>query len=139
MSIERIREFAEELPPALREDVLGYARSARDGLPEIFREAHVPQDKRLGDDLVFLAGIKKLYAICSGMFSILDTSLQLLQKTDTYEVRLGSTTVSRNSPELKRLHDLLSDLEAVLAAQGLDTMVRMTSYADIPRRLRNER
>jgi hypothetical protein len=139
MSIERIRDFAEELPVALREDVLGYARSVRDALPDIFREAHVPQDQRLGDELVFLAGIKKLYAICSGTFWILDTSLQSLEQTETYEVRLGSTTVSRGSPEWKRLHDLLSDLETVLVAQGLDKMVHMTSYADILRRLRDER
>jgi hypothetical protein len=89
MSLERVDEFAQFLPPRLREDVRAYARSVDSAAADIFREARMGFDQRLADQLVFVAGIKKLYAICSGTFWVLDNSLQSLQNAETYEVKIG--------------------------------------------------
>ena len=43
MSIERVAEFAPELPPKLRENVVGYARSVDTALPDVFRNARSPK------------------------------------------------------------------------------------------------
>jgi hypothetical protein len=80
MSLALVHEFAQELPPRLRESVIGYARSVQDAIPDISRDAEIRQDQGLADQLVFLAGIKKLHAICSGTFWILDNSLRSLSE-----------------------------------------------------------
>jgi len=53
MSIALVLEFAQELPPRLRESVIGYARSVEDALPDIFRDAELRPDQGLADQLVF--------------------------------------------------------------------------------------
>jgi hypothetical protein len=139
MSLQLVQELAEQLPARLRDDVVGYARSVQSAVPDIFREANLAQDQSLADQLVFLAGIKKLYAICSGTFWILDSSLQSLQNAEAYEVKIGSMRISRGSREWRQLHDLLNDLDTILVEQRLDEMVDSTSYPEILRRLRDER
>ena len=139
MSLELVNALAQELPPRLREDVVGYARSVQSALPDIFRDAKLAQEQGLADQLVFLAGIKKLYAICSGTFWILDNSLRSLNNAQEYEVRVGSTRISRGSKEWVQLRDLLRDLEMILVEQGLLEMMLLTSYSEILHRLRDER
>jgi len=136
MSIDAVHQFTQELPFRLREDVLSYARSVNEALPEIFREANVAPDERLGDELVFVAGIKKLHAICSANFWILDSSLHSLSQADLHEVQLGSLRISRGSEEWQRLRDLLNDLEGVLAQQNLLEIIGLTSYTEILQWLR---
>ena len=138
MSLAMVYEFAQELPPRLREDVVGYARSVQSALPEIFREAEMAPNEALGDQLVFLAGVKKLHAICSSNYWILDNSLQSLQTADTFEVRMGSLRVSRGSREYMQLRALLDGLDLLLAEQRITDMVLLTSYPEILQRLRNE-
>jgi hypothetical protein len=139
MSLKRVEEFTESLPYRLREEVLGYARSVQDALGDIFREARMRSDAELGNQLVFLAGIKKLHAICGGTFWILDNSLTSLAQVDTYEVRVGSLRISRGSKEYRQLRDLLNDIEVVLAQHEITELVQLRSYAEILRLLRNER
>ena len=61
MSLEQVEEFAELMPFRLGEDVLRYAGSVQAEVVDIFREAKVKQDRTLGDQLIFLAGVKKLH------------------------------------------------------------------------------
>jgi hypothetical protein len=86
-----------------------------------------------------VAGIKKLYAICSGTFWILDNSLQSLNRVRAYEVRIGSERISRGSEQWVQLHDLLDDLDSLLAGQGLKEVIQLSSYPEIARWLSNER
>jgi len=130
MSLELVQEFAQQLPFRLREDVVGYARSVQAAVPDIFREAGITLDQRLAGQLVFVAGIKKLYAICSGTFWILDNSLHSLQHTQTYEVKIGSMRISRESREYEQLRDLLNDLDNTLAEQRLGEIVHVSSYTE---------
>jgi hypothetical protein len=138
LSLQLVQQFAQPLPPRLREDIIGYARSVQIALPDIFRDANLAQDERLGDQLVFLAGVKKLYAICSGTFWILDNSLESLQNINTHQVKIGSLRISRGSRDWQRLRDLLTELEGILAFQGLQEIVETPTYPEILRRLRDE-
>ena len=139
MSLELVFQFTERLPFKIREEVLGYARSVEDALDEIFRDAEIKSDRELGDQLVFLAGVKKLHAVCTCTFWILENSLTSLQQSGTYQVRIGSLKISRNSREYKQLADLLNDLELLLSRHGLTDFVRLRSYAEILQALRDER
>src|SRR5271165_2689787 len=128
MSLELVYEFARELPPRLREDVVGYARSVQNALPDIFRNAEMAEDPALADQVVFVAGIKKLYAICSGTFWILDNSLRSLSQADAHEVQIGSMRIRRGSEEWVRLRNLVTDLDVILTEQRLQEMMFTTSY-----------
>jgi hypothetical protein len=138
MSLERVQQFVQELPPRLREDVISYARSVDRSAPDIFREARMSFDQQLSTRLVFLAGIKKLYAICSGTYWILDNSLHSLQQSETYEVKIGSIRISRGSREYAQLQALLGDLEELLMKQELYELVQISSYVETLHRLRDE-
>jgi hypothetical protein len=139
MSLERVEDFARGLPPRLREDVLGYARSVQSALPEIFENAGVRETSELRDQVVFIAGVKKLHAICSSTFWILENSLSRLQQADIRQVRLGGLTVSRGSRMWTELRDTVTAIEAILAQQGLLQFVSTPSYAEILRELTDGR
>lgn len=138
MSIERVQEFSQTLPPRLRDDVVSYARSVDNSMPDIFRDAGVTQNELLAGQLVFLAGLKKLYAICSGSFWILDNSLESLHQADAHEVKIGSMRISRGSREYRQLQELLADLDEILVAQNLDEVIKLSSYAETLHWLQNE-
>lgn len=139
MSLELVAEFARELPPRLREDVIGYARSVQSALPEIFQDAGVAETRDLRDRLVFIAGVKKLYAICTSAFWILDNSLRNLQRAEIQQVRLGSVFVARGSREWIQLRDAVMAIEAVLQDQRIGPWVHTPSYSAILTELANER
>src|SRR5262245_57588735 len=131
MSLELVTEFARELPPRLREDVIGYARSVQSALPEIFQDAGITESRELRDQLVFIAGVKKLHAICSSAFWILDNSLRSLERSRIQQVRLGGLFVARGSPEWIRLRDTVTAIEVVLREQRISSFVYTPSYTDI--------
>jgi hypothetical protein len=139
MSVELVTEFARELPPRLREDVIGYARSVQSALPEIFQDAGVAETRDLRDQLVFIAGVKKLYAICSSAFWILDNSLRGLERAEVRQVRLGGVFLARGSREWTRLRDTFTAMEVVLQDQRILPFVYARSYVDILTELANER
>ena len=80
-----------------REDVIGYARSVDAALPEIFRDAGIAERPDLRDQLVLVAGAKKLHAICSSAFWILEHSLSGLKSADVQQIRMGGIYVARGS------------------------------------------
>jgi hypothetical protein len=139
MSLERVEDFAGGLPPRLREDVLGYARSVQAALPAIFEDAGVRETSDLRDQLVFIAGLKKLHAICSSTFWILENSLTGLQQANIARVRLGGATVSRGSRIWTELRDTVTAIEAILAREGVLQFVSTPSYAEILRELADGR
>lgn len=140
MSLERVAEFARELPPKFREDVLSYARSVESALPEIFRDAGVPETQELRDQLVFVAGVRKLHAICSSAFWILDNSLTGLQHTaDIHQVKLGGLVVARGSRQWLELRETVAAIEGVLANAGILDFVHTQSYVDVVRGLAHGR
>jgi hypothetical protein len=139
VSLEGVEDFARGLPPRVREDVLGYARSVQSALPEIFEEAGIGETPELRDQVVFIAGVKKLHAICSSTFWILENSLKGLQQAGIRQVRLGGLTVSRGSPIWTELRDTVAAVEAILAEQRMLQLVSAPSYAEIVRELTSGR
>jgi len=138
MSLAAIDRIAHELPQRLADDVIGYARSVQAALPDIFLEAGVRRTEELANQLVFIAGVKKLYSISSSNYWILANSFHALREQVT-EVRLGSTVISRQSPYFRDLRELHADLLRILADNELFDFMELTSYTEIARRLARER
>lgn len=84
---------------------------------------------------MLIAGVKKLHAICSSAFWILDNSLAGLQQADVQQVRLGGLFVARGSRQWLELRDAVAAIEGVLANQGILPFVYTPSYAEVLREL----
>src|SRR5262245_54722120 len=136
MSMRALSEIAETLPRPISEDVIGYARSVQSALPEIFREARIPDDPNLGDRVVLLAGLKKLESILSSHFWTLDNSLRLMEEAKVRSVRIGQKEISRGSDYHQGLYEAIRELEEVFAKEDLSELLHLRSYSDMLSRLR---
>ena len=138
MSLRYVNSFASELPYSLREQVVDYARSVDQASSEIFKEAEMELTEELRDQLVLVAGVRKLYAICSTSYWLLYNSTTLLGNGDA-GIRVGGTTFSRDGGQFLKLSILLRELETVLHEQGLSRDLIQQPYTGILRFLAYER
>lgn len=118
MSLQLLFEMTEELPAALRGQVVGYAESVRASVPAIAHELKIRNIQTFEDRLVFLAGVKKLYSITASAFWSLDNSASLLARSDTTDIVVAGRLFSRGSAFHQELDALLRDLQRTLAEQG---------------------
>jgi len=130
MSLRYVNTFAEDLPHAIRTQVVGYARSVDEAAEEIFSEAEMKMEPQLRDQLTLIAAIRKLHAICSSSFWILYNSSAILGP-DVPGIRVGSRVYSAESSEFAALRTLLGDLESLLVSQGLDLRLLHGPYTDV--------
>jgi len=135
MSLDAVKEFANELPYRFREDVIGYARSVKDVLPEIFHEARCPFNEMAANQLIFIAGVKKLYSICTSNFWIIENSLFMLERSEVHAVQIGSSTIHRESDDYLALAVLLRQLENLLSEHRILHLIHQRSYGDILKEL----
>ena len=138
MSLRYVNAFAPELPYTLREQVLDYARSVEAASRDISKEAEIELTDELLDQLVLVAAVRKLHAICSSSYWLLYNSTKLLGDEVT-GVRVGGTTFSRGSAHFDQLATLLGYLETVLRDQGLSIEILRQPYPEILSFLANER
>lgn len=131
MSMRALSRLAESLPPAIANDVIQYARSVQLSLPEIFRDARVREDPELGDQLVFLAGIRKLESAIASQYWILDNSLHLMKAESIDVVRIGSSEIAIGSDFHSGLQHVMRELEHILASEGVAEILMMRSYAEM--------
>lgn len=111
---KELQNTVEGLPWSLREQVIGYARSVDDALPAIFREAKRDFDSALGDQVVFFAGIKKLYSIVGSSYWALDNSGKLLETLDVSSISAGGLDLTRGGDLHHRLKALVHSLDKAL-------------------------
>jgi hypothetical protein len=139
MSIERVQSLLGEFPTNLSDPVIGYAESVRAALPDILHEAGVSPDQVLEDEIVYIAGIRKLYGIVSSTFWTLQKALAKLDQREIPTVRVGGHRYSFQSPEYRRLELLHGSLRLLLEEENLMRFMQQTNYAGIVRALADER
>lgn len=139
MSIERIEGLMAEFPQNLRDPVIGYARSVRAALPDIFREADLSLDPVVGDEIVFIAGVRKLYALVSSTFWTLHKALSNLDARNITRVRIGGRGYAFDSPEYQRLRVLYDSFRTLLDDEDLLRFMSGVNYATVLRIVANER
>lgn len=138
MSLRYVVPIALELPYALREQVVTYARAVDHATVDIFAEAEVDSNEELHDQLVLLAAIRKLHGICSSSFWILHNATSLLG-AEASVVRIGSSQLDRGGDVYWRLRILLDGLTATLEAQGISTEMLQQPYVALARMLADGR
>jgi hypothetical protein len=125
MSIALIRDMTENLPPLLREQVLGYAESVRIAAPVIAKDQGIELTQAFEDHITFLAGVKKLFSIVSSSYWSLDNSATLLARSDTFAITIAGRSFSRGSELHQQLHALIMDLEDALKESNVLSLVQL--------------
>ena len=95
MSLLALRNTVVDLPRSIADQVLGYAESVERELPNIFENAGKQFDHTLADELVFVAGVRKLHAIVASSYWTLDNSATLLAGISVDNIRVGELDYSR--------------------------------------------
>jgi hypothetical protein len=119
MSLAVLRDIVAELPRVIADQILGYAESVERELPHIFERWGTQSDHTLAEELVFLAGVRKLHAIVASSYWTLDNSATLLTGPSIDNIRVGELDYSRDGELHRTLRSLLETLENVLAAHNL--------------------
>lgn len=115
MSLKSVREMVSGLPRSLGDQVVGYAESVERALPEMFREARRKRTEKLANQVVFIAGLKKLHWLVASSYWTLHHSSNLLGSMDVDHIRIGRTAVSKGSEVYEELHRVTKELEVVLS------------------------
>lgn len=140
MSLALLVSTIEPLPYGLKEQVLGYARALQAAAPEIIRDAGVAQSQSLADQLVFLAGIRKLLAIVDSNYWLIDNAGALLQRNQEQDtVRVGGTDLSRGSIYHYRVEKLRQEFRELLGEKRVLDLVSRRPYVEIVRELASGR
>jgi hypothetical protein len=125
----------EPLPYRLREQVIDYVAAVAEAAPEIFADAEIEQSPELRDQLIFVAGIRKLWALVDGQFELVSDSLTLLGQSDVERIRIGSIPIDRQSELFTALRTLRNGLQRTLIEQQIFDIVRADSLASAVRAL----
>lgn len=134
MSVSLLASTLQDLPYSLREQVIGYAESVSAAAPTIAASVDVTLSPQLSDQLVFLAGVRKLHGLVASSFWALDNATSLLALSEVRSVRVGALDYSRGSPLHTSLRELLDALELALAREGISEFLDMP-YGEVLQRL----
>ncbi len=115
MSLERVEEFALNLPPELGDQVVSYAATVAGALPDIFSDLGFEFSSEIADQVVFLAGVKKFQSILQTVTLTLSLALGNLEGSETSGIRIGSVRYARGSRDYRELHEAVSELDRYIA------------------------
>lgn len=137
MSLTIVRTMTKDLPKILVDQVIGYAESVEHSLPEIFQNAGRPFDENLANQVVFLAGVKKLHSIVASSYWTLDNSAALLQNFSINRIQIGGTDYSQGGSFHQNLYRLLIALENLIETYNISSYLKIP-YSEVVERLVND-
>jgi len=140
MSLRLLTDTIEDLPYALSEQVLSYARSLESAAPEIFKDAGVKRTRVLTDKLVFYAGLRKLVSIIDSNYWIMDNAGAILERQNLQsEVRIGGADFTRGGAYHQSLIELRKELFELLNEHNALFLLRRVPYVELVQMLADER
>jgi hypothetical protein len=143
LSLARLHSTIRDLPYGLREQIIGFATYIDDASDDLLDLAGITEPSRNQiDELVYIAGLWRLWQIINSLFSLLDNSLSLLQSNNLTGATLGDSDIgyrmggqlySRTSTQYSMLAGLRADLSATLISQQLGFVPAARNIADLVR------
>ena len=135
MSRRQLRELMEEFPASIQERVLDYALRVEEAALDIFENVGRRQLAQSEvDDLVFLAGIRKLWAMIDFQYR----TFQAVVTAEEYGLaglRAGPSIYARGSPDLVAVSLLREDLRRTLMDFGIFQVIQVRNLSDLARRV----
>lgn len=138
MSVPQLIGMLQGLPPALKDQVVEYARAIESAADDIFQDAGIQRDSALTSKLVIIAGVRKLYAIVESNYWIIEHAGMLLERTtQSSAVRVGSTDFSRGGEYHRTLERMRLEIGNAIEDAGLAPYVYQSGYKEVVRELAN--
>ena len=114
MSRTALDRLLRAYPWSMREQVNGYVDAVDGTLREIFEDGGVRYSEELAGELLFVVGVRKLWSMIDGQYSVLRHSLDLMSDQGAPAVRFGGTVYSRTSQNFQEVRNLRDDLRSTL-------------------------
>ena len=136
MSLQALSDAIDDLPYALSEQVMSYARSLEMAASEIFKDAGIRQTPELTSQLIFISGLRKLFSIVDSNFWIIDNTGAILHhQQQQQDVRVGGTDLSRGGNYYQALQAVRNELVVLLESYQLVNYVQNIPYSKLLREL----
>jgi hypothetical protein len=127
-----LEELFGELPTPLREQLLAFSTYAEDSFEEICDALGVSRDsEQVERDFDRLATIWRLWQVVNGQYSLMMSSLRLLDTVNAVSFQLGRWQYSRSSEQVRMLTDLRSGFITALSAGGIGEVATMNTLRDV--------
>lgn len=134
MSLDELVSVTENLSYAHRDQILGFATFVEDAADDLLEGAGVHDvSQQLIDQLVYAAGVWRLWQSINSQVSLLNNSLTLMAASGVNGVQLGGTTYTRNSRQYIMLMSLRDNLRRVLRDNGLQFVPGSSTLAELVR------
>jgi hypothetical protein len=134
VSLSELMSAIENLSYAQRDQILGFATFVEDAADDLLEAAGIQDiSEPLIDQLVYAAGVWRLWQSINSQVSLLNNSLTLMAASGVNGVQLGSTTYTRSSSDYVMLTDLRNDLRRALQSVGLQFVTSSSSLAELVR------
>jgi hypothetical protein len=134
MSLDEVVSWTENLSYAHRDQILGFATFVEEAADDLLEAAGVQAiTELLIDQLVYAAGVWRLWQSINSQVSLLNNSLTLMAASGVDGVRLGGTTYTRNSQQYVMLTALRDDLRRVLRDSGLQFIPNSATLTELVR------
>ncbi|WP_338825148.1 hypothetical protein MHOCP_07020 [Moorella humiferrea] len=129
---ELLKEILYELPSVMREEIEGYIQSIESNAPSIFEEIEVKHPSEdLVEQLIFYAGIRRIWTLLSTVYWTIDNSLVLMRNYDVTSIRVGTTIYGKKTEYYLRLRQLFQDFNTLLSQLGLKEIVDASNLIEI--------
>lgn len=126
-----IKELIELLPYNLREEINGYVSSIENAGEEIFKETQVEFNKELLNKLIFISGLRKIWAFVNTQYWAIDNSLSLIRGQKIKEVMIGTTCYGYGSDAYLEIRKLRDNFQSLLDKLGLLEIMESKTIKDI--------
>ena len=127
-----LEELFGELPAALREQLLAFSNYAEDSFKEICDALGVSgASNQAEQDFDRLATVWRLWQVVNGQYSLMMSSLRLLDTVTAVSFQLGRSQYSRGSERVRMLTDLRSGFLTALSAGGIGEVATMDTLRDV--------
>jgi hypothetical protein len=114
-----LREPIEDLPYALRENVLDYASFVEAVAPDRAADMDLELDRDQRDRVVFFAGLLHLREVVAGQLALVEVAAQGHVNRDVRGLRIGNEDLRPGSPYVRRMRQLRGELDDLLLSAGL--------------------
>jgi hypothetical protein len=123
MSRAAFADLIQPLPFRLRDQLYGYALAVEEAANSILRDAGLEPTPPLRDRLVFAAGVRQLWAIVDGQYSVLDRSLRWLADYQVGGLFVGGARYTRQGEDFAEIRRLRNSLRRILMDVGMGEVI----------------
>jgi hypothetical protein len=140
-----IREFIENLPRSMQDNIEGYVDAVAAALPDIVREASVKIEARQVDEFLVVVAIRRLWAAVNTQYWTMNDSIEVASRprsdiaapeTSIRGFRLGRDEISANSGPFRESRLLRKELDKLLSQLEIKAFVTETvSLSEVAQRM----